>query len=383
MSCKKFVEADPPRHRLEFTQVFSTDASATSAACRYYLEMAFTTLQITGGGASIYLGLSADELYPTVPNLNYDPFYTNSMLPDTEPIRGATWVRAYRLIVHANAVMEGLNQSQTLTPSVKSQLEGEMLTGRAMSYFHLVTLFGPVPLITGTDFMQNNSAPRADTSLIWQQMVSDLEKAVNLLKPAYPSAGKFRINRHAASAMLARVHLYRKNWEGAEAMATTVINAGTYSLAAPAAAFAMNSPESIFHIWKENNNTYEGNTFIPTSSTARPNLAITTSLFNAFEAGDLRKTAWINRNTVSGITYHYPFKYKSRISPPLAEYLIVFRLAEQYLIRAEARMHKGDIQGSISDLNTIRTRAGLPSLPATLTSVQLAIAIEQERRVEL
>ncbi|HEU4473178.1 MAG TPA: RagB/SusD family nutrient uptake outer membrane protein, partial [Flavisolibacter sp.] len=69
--------------------------------------------------------------------------------------------------------------------------------------------------------------------------------------------------------------------------------------------------------------------------------------------------------------------------PPLAEYLIVFRLAEQYLIRAEARMHKGDIQGSISDLNIIRSRAGLPSLPVTLTPVQLATAIEQERRVEL
>jgi hypothetical protein len=61
---------------------------------------------------------------------------------------------------------------------------------------------------------------------------------------------------------------------------------------------------------------------------------------------------------------------------------MVFRLAEQYLIRAEARAQQGNVSGSQSDLNAIRTRAGLPNTTAN-DKASLLTAIQHERQVEM
>lgn len=63
-------------------------------------------------------------------------------------------------------------------------------------------------------------------------------------------------------------------------------------------------------------------------------------LCNAFETGDGRKAAWIGSATVSGVTFNYDYKYKAISTPSSAaqvEDYMLLRLAEQYLIRAEAR----------------------------------------------
>ena len=75
---------------------------------------------------------------------------------------------------------------------------------------------------------------------------------------------------------------------------------------------------------------------------------------------------------------------QTSVSDPVTEYYTVLRLAEQYLIRAEARaQQKINLPGAISDLNLIRNRAGLDSLSPTLNQQQVMAAVAQERRVEL
>ncbi|HEY4197438.1 MAG TPA: RagB/SusD family nutrient uptake outer membrane protein, partial [Mucilaginibacter sp.] len=59
-----------------------------------------------------------------------------------------------------------------------------------------------------------------------------------------------------------------------------------------------------------------------------------------------------------------------------------FRLAEQYLIRAEARSQEGNVSGAQSDLNVIRNRAGLANTTAS-TQTTLLTAILHERQVEM
>jgi hypothetical protein len=116
---------------------------------------------------------------------------------------------------------------------------------------------------------------------------------------------------------------------------------------------------------------------------------LSTALLGAFEANDLRRTAWVD-STVYGspaITYYFPYKYKIGTAQAIpgatpTEYIMVLRLAEQYLIRAEARAEQNDLTDAIKDLNVIRRRAGLPILSNSLTMTQVLAAVMQERRIE-
>ena len=65
---------------------------------------------------------------------------------------------------------------------------------------------------------------------------------------------------------------------------------------------------------------------------------------------------------------------------------MVLRLAEQYLIRAEAEANLGDMVDATKDLNAVRARAGLgpsPTLTASSSLQQADSAILHERQVEL
>lgn len=113
--------------------------------------------------------------------------------------------------------------------------------------------------------------------------------------------------------------------------------------------------------------------------------ALSEGLMAAFEDGDVRKTAWIDSisNAENTVTLSFAHKYKAGLTETQSlEYSIRFRLAEQYLIRAEARARSGDGIGAQQDLNVVRNRAGLPNIMAVGANAILE-AIVRERRVEL
>jgi hypothetical protein len=114
------------------------------------------------------------------------------------------------------------------------------------------------------------------------------------------------------------------------------------------------------------------------------NYAMRDELISAFETDDTRATKWVGTITIENVVYKFPSKYKSRTNVN-AEFQICLRLAEQYLIRAEARMWQDKLIGNNSaqsDLNVIRNRAGLANTTASTTAT-LTSAIAQERRIEL
>jgi hypothetical protein len=110
------------------------------------------------------------------------------------------------------------------------------------------------------------------------------------------------------------------------------------------------------------------------------------SLLNSFEVGDARRTNWVKDTTISGTTYSYSYKYKlAKQNDPVNEYIMVLRLGEQYLIRAEARAMQGKFQLAIDDVNTIRFRHGGLAIPLSTPANQSAAVdiILHERQVEL
>ena len=385
-SCKDFVEIEPPKTQIVSEEIFINDASATSAITGIYSRM------IQNGFASgdlfsytLFGGLSADEL------VNYaasrEEFSTNSLDVNNRGIRFNLWTQPYEYIYSANAIIEGLENSNGISVEVRQQLEGEAKFIRSFCYFYLGNLFGDVPLHLTTDYRITSTASRTPIIQVYEQIITDLKEAQNLLQEDYVTGERVRPNKSSATALLARVYLYTQDWINAEIQASTVINnSGTYSLEVDLNnVFLANSTEAIWQLEpvEPGFNTNEGRFFILTTSPLEiQGIELSAELVDAFEIGDNRFTDWVNSYNDSTDTFFYPFKYKIEEGDPGIEYSMVFRLAEQYLIRAEARVQQGDIVGAQADLNAIRNRAGLPNTIAA-DQASLLLALEQERNVEL
>ena len=129
-------------------------------------------------------------------------------------------------------------------------------------------------------------------------------------------------------------------------------------------------------------NTNEGASFIFNSGPP-PFATLRSELINTFETGDLRKSHWTRVITSGSNTWYHAYKYKQRSSTASTqEYSIVLRLPEMYLIRAEARARLGELTNAKSDLEIIRSLAGLGATTA-VTQQDILTAILNERRVEL
>jgi starch-binding outer membrane protein, SusD/RagB family len=389
-SCSKFVEVGSPSNQIVGSLVFVDDITATSAMVGLYSNMMSANTIFANAGITIPAGLSADEFVNSSPNAALDPIASNAIPANNTLIQNNVWKVAYNYIYQANAILEGVQTSQTISSATKQTLTGEAKFVRAFCYFYLTNIFGDVPLIISTNYISNATVPRTPSLDIYKLIIADLIDAKSKLpenyitNTAFPSQ-RIRPNKLAATALLARVYLYLGEWGKTESEATLVINSPQYRLVRVDSVFLSSSNEAIFQLFPvmTSNSTGEGSAFVPATNAVKPTYIITNFLLNAFANGDLRKSNWIKSNTVNSQIYSFPNKYKIRSSTSSpTEYNIVLRLGEQYLIRAEARGHQNDIVGGYSDLNKIRIRAGLPSV-STSNQDSLLLAIQKERQVEL
>ncbi len=385
-SCRKFLEIPAPKNQLFNSAVFTDSTDAADAVIGIYINMmqAFS-LNICSGGLTLYPGLSADELFPTTNVPDITDFYRNEIAVTNNLNSSSLWANAYNILYQANACLEGLTEGN-LPDGVKNQLIGEVKFTRAFILFNLTNLYGPIPLVLTTDYHKNEELPRTSTDSVYAQIITDLTNARNLMSASYPTAGRFRPNRFTAIALLSKVYLYQKDWANAEKNATEVIEAGVYNLNPNLNnVFLSGSSETIWGLSSvfPGLETWEGYFFIPARSNTIPPYIISDTLLNVFEKGDERRLKWIHKTTVNGTDYYYPYKYKlgyDGLSIPLEDY-VVLRLADQYLIRAEARAEQNNLSGAASDLNLIRNRAGLQNANPPDQESMLS-AVLHERQVE-
>ncbi|MHA4812596.1 RagB/SusD family nutrient uptake outer membrane protein [Flavitalea flava] len=421
--CKKFVTVSQPQNTITTEALFANEVQAASSLAGLYSQMMLSSANSwSDGGTAVYTGLSSDELVSRSGVLNpftyaFESSQVTSTITQTSTI---FWAPLYKDVYVANAIIEGAGAASAvqLSDSARHQLIGEAKFVRALCYFYLTNLFGDVPLVLFTDFNKTNLLGRTSPAAVYTQILSDLKDAESLLGPSYSVSGGERIrpNKWAVIALEARVSLYQKDWKDADDQASSLIGNTLFSLVSDLnTVFSKNSTESI---WQMIPNVVElpfspndilnflpqlSWSSIPPSQTAiflipslynqyglifTPTYYLSPSMGKAFEPNDQRKIAWTGFTPTpseapwTGDTLWWPNKYtKGSQNFAPAQYYTVFRLAEQYLIRAEARVWEGNTTGALADLNVIRARAGLP--PSTASSNdELLAAIAQERRVE-
>ena len=405
-ACKKLIEIDPPVNAEVGTEVYKKDNTAIAVLTGLYTRMsnegfdgAFTGLRSVSIGA----GLSADELtLVDDPNVGYylPQLHANALTAESY---GRGW-SMFEVVYAANAAIEGLTNNTFLSVKVRDQLLGEAKFVRAYCYFYLTSLYGAVPLVLNTDYTATRALARTSQQDVFQAILTDLKEAEVLLSDDFMDAKlttvtteRVRPTKWASTALLARCYLYLEQWGNAETAATKLLtNTARFDLvSSPDKVFLKNSKEAIWQLQPvvAEENTKEGLLFnlVPGAPNfySQP-VYLSRRVVDAFEKGDLRKVNWTNFLEVGSDTFYYPYKYKiGTTGQPVSEYLMVMRMSEQYLIRAEARMRQDKLADGIADVNALRTRArgeepdDLPAIAVGISKDSALKVVLHERQVEL
>jgi hypothetical protein len=399
-SCKKFVEPVSPLDKITSTEVYSNNTTATAVLSKQYVNLK----AVFDGAISLHTGLSGDELTLRNNDQDLNRFYLNSLR--SEDNNGRYWGQLYRINYAANDAIEAIPNSTGITEAVKSQLLGEAKFIRAFCHFYLYCFYGNIPIIKSTDYRENKIATRNSKLEIFNQIIADLKDSQALLSLNYlssdimtPSSERVRPNKNVASALLSKVYLYNEDYINAEKESTRLIEDPNYSLVNLDQVFLKNSQETIWQLQSTApivTNTNECPLYI-FDNEHFPAIEISDALKDSFQAGDQRFNNWISSyqdlNSAPAITHYFSYKYKiAKQGAPVTEYFMIFRLAEQYLIRAESRIKNNNIPQGINDLNLIRNRATdymvssglqLKSLSMSLSQSDALKALEYERKIEL
>jgi len=384
-SCKKFLDTEP-QLQVDQSEAITNASSAGTAvngmfnllAANGYYGSNFQALSYLSAGDIQWTGSQADPSE-----------VTKHLTSATNGYVGSAWTAIYRTISSANYIIANVpNIADPLfTTALKNQYLGEAYFVRALAYFDLARGWGGVqlilsPTITSSD---NTNIPRSTLSDTYAQVLKDLDAAETLVPTA---VNRNRVTQKTVWALKARFYLYQQQWALAEQFATRVITSADYSLVKPYSAFYANSAaataESVFELaYTVSNTNNHSNWWLPPALGGRREWApsdVLVGLLNNPAIGGGRN-ALIAQTAPPGNLWYGRLYYRTPLGTDPA---YVLRIAEQYLIRAEARARQGNIigaTGGIADLNAVRDRAGLSPI-AVSNLDELLLALENERRVE-
>jgi starch-binding outer membrane protein, SusD/RagB family len=367
-----------PADEISAEEAFKNKSDIEKGIIGSYSEL--QSLSYYGRTYLIFSDLAADNLeHPTdATSSDYAEVDNNAMLAENGAIEGI-WSSIYSAINVDNSIIGKVPGISDMTDQEKAAALGELYFLRALNHFNLMNYFGAIPVKTEpTVGTENLDAGRDTTDKVFAQIISDLGYAESHLDPS--TSLKTRATRFAATALLSRVYLYQKDYASAFEKANDVITNGGYTLMNNFADIfaADGSTETIFEVAfdeQDRNRIAEYN--FPKSMNGRREVAPTQDLIDAYEIGDERMAATVAYNG----SYAYANKYNNLSLGD--DNVIILRLAEMYLIRAEAEAHlPGGVVGNVqTDINSVRNRVGLDDTGAD-TMNELLLAIENERRLE-
>lgn len=312
---------------------------------------------------------------------------TNQRIVNSNAFVRDTWLAGYVVINQTNNVLANLKLATN--DDEKNRWEGEAKFLRGLVYFDLARLYGkawndgdpgtnlgvPIVLTPTTAADESAKVARATVKQTYEQAIKDLTDAKALL----PDDNSFYANKYAAQAILARLYFQQGDYENALDEANDVISSNVYRLndkyedefPSKSKTHFDNTVEDIFAIQvTQQLGTNAMNTYYASSGNAgRGDIRIKDDFLAEFEAGDVRGEFY----TITSV--NRTMKFNNQYGN-----IHVIRLAELYLIRAEANNRLGTIIGATpkDDVNALRVRAHLTPVGAvTLDDILM------ERRHEL
>lgn len=394
LSCEDFVDLDSPNFQMITEDVYSKEETTIAAIKGIYNQLYVANFSTYG--VSLLGAMSGDLLIARTDT--YLPFDQHELFSINTPdasFNQNIWSSAYNIIYLVNRALEGL-ENANINDDLRNDLRGQVLFVRAFTYFYLTNFYGDVPLLLTSDYNTNSTAPRNPTEEVWLQIESDLDEAALLLnkQTEYKDGERYYVNRSVVEAFKARVYLYREDWSNAESFSSKVIDrTDLYDIETnPEDVFRANSKEAIWQIAPDGVNNFtprEARHFVlltpGTGTTIAGNTSLSADFLSSFDIEDTRST-WIREANSEKEHAYFVEKYWFDNDGATQQYSMVLRLAEQYLIRAEARAMQNKLTEAISDLDQIRNRAGIDLIANIMPDIGLQALLDSvmlERKREL
>ena len=329
----------------------------------------------------------------------------------TEDGTSGMWSTAYVTIAMANNVIDNLEGKATgdVTEQDLNNLKAECLFIRAFAHFCNVLTYGQpytycvandkeslgVPYVYHTD---PDGKPARETVISnYENIVKDLLDAEACIDPDYSPVSVrsglvdplAAVNLQTIQALLSRVYLYMGEWQNAADYATKVIESGKYEMWTAEEyptvwGQELGSGEVIFEVYGKRTNgaygSWEDLSYL-TSPEGSGDPQAAQPLIDLYAEGDVRLDTYrTDENEESGILWTAKYPGKGDNAAPDCNNVVIFRLSEMYLNRAEAIMRGAKVDGAtaVSDLNVITSNRGAEAY----TSAGPA-DIQTERRKEL
>ncbi|ERJ58125.1 RagB/SusD family nutrient uptake outer membrane protein [Sphingobacterium paucimobilis] len=312
----------------------------------------------------------------------------------TPIINSAKWDGFYTLISRANYAIKYTPQVFGEGESaLKRELLGQAHGLRAVAYFYLTRIWGEVPLITEPyeSVDQDVFVKRNGTDEVLAKVEEDLLFAVENCSASYSGAkNRVLFTKGAAYAFLTQLYMWQKRYDKAIAAAEKVIGDSQYTLV------AMNdwndifvkgvSTESIFEIGYNEVQTNALRTLYALGSDS--DYVPSTKFIASLEKGDLRQPRIYDVAEVQPrkIWKFFGQGFKDESPEPSSNNIVLTRLADIILLKAEAHANLNQSAEALELLNRIRKRAGLDVMDeATANNEYKSVidAILHERSVEL
>lgn len=306
------------------------------------------------------------------------------------------WAQNYKAISHANEALEGiakLGNDPRLNPA-----KGEALLARAYAHFELVNTFckayNPttssadlgIPYALTSETKLDPKYGRSTVAQVYQHIAADLQEGLPLIEDSYYQMPKYHFNKKAANAFAARFYLYYQNWDKAIEYANNVLSTNdvtTKSLLRNWEDFrdvnkagSTNQGSRALYYARED---IEANLLLLPISSQLPTAYYTQGVakrytHNVFisETQTIEaKNVWDPQGKSGKNNYGYEFywfmpikvdngrnstvffdKFPSFSTGSTSRTVIVpFTTDETLLVRAEAKIHKGEYEAALKDLN--------------------------------
>lgn len=352
-SCDHMLDLDP-KENVDSDQIYKSVRYFEYGVVGVYNNLHLENSTLLGS-------IMADECKLSSENTGVDGYAVHLnrwTYSSDDEILHETWKDYYHALYKINTLLENKDrvpQESEEDKEAMAILEGELKGLRAMVHFELHRIFGDadakkghtltIPYVTSTDLFQKpGKTPLADFyTLVWKDLQAAEEHLTN-------THGPTRFSLDATYALAARVALYQKEYPQAITYATKIMTQYTLATKEQYTALwrANQTAEVIFKLARNNEDDLRPNTLWYNFNTGKSLFYGSTKLIHSYAEKDVRFSLFFGEEQANQIAKYSGEGNENRISD-----LPVFRLAEVYLIRAEAYFRTGATALGIRDMQAL------------------------------